>query len=101
MIELFILWNVAALRSDQQEDTDFSSGLIAVWIMLQIFIWPLSIFLVLWKRFGLKWFPSFIIAGSTLTWGWWLLGGENFFFGMGMLAMVAAASVVAHYVTNE
>lgn len=100
MIELLILWNVAALRSDGERDNDFSSGAIAVWIMLQILLWPFSLFAILWKRVGWSWWASLVATGTTVTWGYWLWG-ENFYFSMGMLGMVAAACVVAYAVVND
>lgn len=100
MIELFILWNVAALRSEGKEDNDTTTGAIAVWIMLQILIWPISMFTVLWQKTKLRWDQALIVSLIVLTWGIWL-GGENFFFTMGMLFMVAAAILVAKFVVDN
>ena len=100
MIELFILWNVAAARADQGEDTDFTTGLVVVWGVLQILIWPISMFALLWKKVGMRWDRALIVSGIVMTWGLWL-GGENFFFGMGMLAVVAAFSVIAYVVVSD
>jgi hypothetical protein len=93
MIELLILWNVAAARADASEDSDFSSGAIAVWIMLQILIWPISMFALLWKKVGMRWDRALIVSGIVMTWGLWL-GGENFFFSMGMIFIVLAGILV-------
>lgn len=96
MIELFILWNVAAARVDANngEDDDFTTGAVLVWAVLQILIWPLSMFALLWKRVGMRWYQALLASGVILTWGFWL-GGENFFFGMGMIAVVAAFTMIA------
>ena len=99
MIELLILWNVAAARADLGEDNDFSTGLIAVWIMLQILIWPLSI-LALLIKLGVHWLPSLIAASAFTTIGY-LLWGENFYYSLGMIGMVAAACVVAKHVVDN
>jgi hypothetical protein len=101
MIELFILWNVAAARADNgSEDTDATTGVIVVWAVLQILIWPISMFALLWKKVGMRWDRALIVSGIVMTWGLWL-GGENFFFGMGMLAVVAAFSVIAYQVVSD
>lgn len=100
MIELFILWNIAAARADQSEDTDMTTGVIVVWAFLQLFIWPVSMFLLLWKKVGLRWDRALIVSGIVMTWGLWL-GGENFFFGMGMIAVVAAFSLIAKEVVSD
>jgi hypothetical protein len=100
MIELFILWTVAAARADQGEDTDFTTGTVVVWAVLQILIWPISMFALLWKKVGMRSDRALIVSGIVMTWGLWL-GGENFFFGMGMLAVVAAFSVIAYVVVSD
>jgi hypothetical protein len=101
MIELLILWNVAAARADaSHEDTDFTTGIVVVWAVLQIFIWPLSMFALLWKKARMRWDRALIVSGIVMTWGLWL-GGEDFFFGMGMIAIVAAFSVIAKEVVSN
>jgi hypothetical protein len=100
MIELFILWNIAAARADQSEDTDMTTGVIVVWAFLQLFIWPVSMFLLLWKKVGLRWDRALIVSGIVMTWGLWL-GGENFFFGMGIIAVIAAFSLIAKEVVSD
>jgi hypothetical protein len=93
MIELLILWNVAAARADQAENTDMTHGVIAAWVMLQILIWPISIFALL-RKLGVRWLPS-LIAASAFTIIGYLLWGENFYFLLGGIAVFAAASLVA------
>ena len=100
MIELFILWNVAAARADSGEDNDFTSGAIGVWIVLQILIWPLSVFLLLWQRLGLRWYTSLITASAFTLIGY-LLWADNFYLLVGMIAAVAAACVVANEVVSD
>jgi hypothetical protein len=102
MIELFILWNVAAARVDASdgEDNDFTTGLVVVWAMLQILIWPISMFALLWKRVGMRWYQALLASGVVMTWGLWL-GGENFFFAVGMLAVVVACSLIAKEVLSD
>lgn len=96
MLELLILWNVGALRQERQEDNDFSSGIIAVWIMLQLLTWPLSLIAIL-RKVGLPWLIS-ILAASAFTFIGYLIGGESFYLGMGILSMIAAACLVAYAV---
>lgn len=103
MIELFILWNVAAARADASDgyDDDFTpGGLLPVWALLQILIWPVSMFALLWKKVGMRWYQALLASGVILMWGFWL-GGENFFFGMGMISVVAACSVIAKEVISN
>jgi hypothetical protein len=57
-------------------------------------------FALLWKKVGMRWDRALIVSGIVMTWGLWL-GGENFFFGMGMLAVVAAFSVIAKEVVSD
>ena len=103
MLELFILWNVAAARVDANDgyDDDFTpGGLLPVWALMQILIWPLSMFALLWKKVGLRWHQALIASGVILTWGLWL-GGENFFFAMGLIAVVAAFSLITKEVISN
>jgi hypothetical protein len=100
MVELFILWNVAAARADGGQDNDFSSGAIGVWIVLQILIWPLSMFLLLWQRFGLRWYTSLIVASAFTLIGF-LLWADSFYYVVGMVAAVVAACVVANEVVSN
>jgi hypothetical protein len=94
MIELLILWNIAAARADQQEEnTDFTYGVIAAWVMLQVLIWPISVFALLMKL-GMRWLPSLITASAFTIIGY-LIGGESFYFVLGFIAVFAAASLVA------
>jgi hypothetical protein len=103
MIELFILWNLSAARVDASdgENDDLSVGsLLSVWALLQILLWPISMFGLLWKKVGMPWYRALIASAVIMTWGLWL-GGENFFFGMGMLAVVAAFSLIAKKVLSN
>lgn len=83
------------MREEGRPDNDFSSGLIAVWIMLQILIWPISLFVILWQKLRWNWFVSLIAAAAFTTLGY-LAWGDNFYFLLGALGIVAAASVVTY-----
>jgi hypothetical protein len=100
MIELLILWNVAAARADRGEDSDFTSGAIGVWIIVQILIWPLSMFLLLWQRFGMRWYTA-LISAVAFTGVGYLLWADSFYLVVGMIATVAAACVVANEVVSN
>jgi hypothetical protein len=101
MVELFILWNVAAARADRAEDDDFTaSGLLPVWAMLQLFIWPLSLFFLLWQKLGLRWYMSLITASAITAVGY-LKWGENFYFLIGFISVFAAVCVIAYEVVSD
>jgi hypothetical protein len=100
MIELLILWNVAAIRQEAQEDNDFTTGAVAVWIVLQFFIWPISLFVLLWKKAGLAWSWALVTSVVVTTLGL-LLGGLDFYYIMGIAGICAAASVVGYIVANS
>ena len=96
MIELFILWNVAAARADNSsgEDTDLTpSGLLPVWAMLQILIWPLSMWLLLWKRFGVEWGWALGIT-STFTSLGIFLAQDSFYWVVGLIMSFGAFTVI-------
>jgi len=103
MIELLILWNVAAARADMSsgENDDFSAGsLLPVWAMLQILIWPISLWLLLWKRFGVEWGWALGIT-STFTSLGVFIAQDSFYLVVGMLASVAAFSLIAKEVMSD
>jgi len=101
MVELFILWNVAAARADRAEDNDFeASGLLPVWAMLQLFIWPLSLFFLLWQKFGLRWYTSLITASAFTAVGY-LIWKENFYFLIGFISVFAAVCIIAWEVLSD
>jgi hypothetical protein len=100
MIELLILWNVAALRQEQTNDTDSTVGVVAIWILAQVLIWPVSLFVLIWKFFKLPWLKALVVAVVITTIGF-LIGGSTFYFVVGGLFMVAAASAVAHIVLSD
>jgi hypothetical protein len=101
MIELFILWNVAAARADNaSEDTDGTTGVIVVWALLQILLWPISMWLLLWKRFGVEWGWALGIT-STFTSLGVFIAQDSFYLVVGMLASVAAFSLIAKEVVSD
>jgi hypothetical protein len=101
MIELFILWNVAAARADaNNEDTDFTTGAVVVWALLQILIWPVSMWLLLWKRFGVEWGWALGIT-STFTSLGILIAQDSFYWVVGFLAAVVAFSLIAKEVVSD
>jgi hypothetical protein len=99
MLELLILWNVSALREERREDTDFTIGIVGVWIMLQLLIWPLSAIALL-RKTGLSWLLS-ILAASAFAFIGYLIGGESFYLGVGILSMVGAACLVSYAVVSD
>jgi hypothetical protein len=100
MIELLILWNVAAARADQSEDTDATTGVIVVWAVLQILIWPVSMWLLLWKRLGVEWAWALGIT-STFTSLGLLIAQDSFYWVVGFLASVVAFSLIAKEVVSD
>ena len=100
MIELLILWNVAAARADQSEDTDATTGVIVVWAMLQILIWPVSMWLLLWKRLGVEWAWALGIT-STFTSLGILIAQDSFYWIVGFIASVVAFSLIAKEVVSD
>lgn len=93
MLELLILWNLAAFRQEHQEDNDFSSGAVAVWILLQLVVWPLSLFIICWQKFRWHWLVSANVAVwfTYLGYKFW---GDNFYFLFGIIATLAAVLYV-------
>jgi hypothetical protein len=101
MIELFILWNVAAARADQRsEDTDFTTGVVVIWALLQILIWPVSMWLLLWKRLGLDWGWALGITTTFTSLGI-LIAQDSFYWVVGFLASVVAFSLIANEVVSD
>jgi hypothetical protein len=101
MIELLILWNVAAARADYAEDNDFSAaGIVSVWALLQVLLWPISMWLLLWKRFGVEWGWALGIT-STFTSLGVFIAQDNFYLVVGMLASVVAFSLIAKEVVSD
>jgi len=102
MIELFILWNVAAARADagNQEDTDFTTGAVVIWALLQIVIWPVSMWLLLWKRVGVEWGWALGIT-STFTSLGIFIAQDSFYWVVGFLASVVAFSLIAKEVVSD
>jgi len=101
MIELLILWNVAAARADHgSEDTDATTGVIVVWALLQILLWPISMWLLLWKRFGVEWGWALGIT-STFTSLGVFIAQDSFYLVVGMLASVVAFSLIAKEVVSD
>ena len=102
MIELLILWNVAAARADanNQEDTDFTTGAVVIWALLQIVIWPLSMWLLLWRRFNVRWTWALGIT-STFTSLGILIAQDSFYWVVGLLMSVVAFSLIAKEVVSD
>jgi hypothetical protein len=100
MIELLILWNIGAARADQAEDTDFTTGLIVVWAVLQIVIWPVSLWLLLWKRFKVEWGWALGIT-STFTSLGLLIGQDSFYWIVGFIMSAVAFSLIAKEVVSD
>jgi hypothetical protein len=103
MIELFILWNVAAARADNSsgEDTDFTAqGLLPVWAMLQILIWPISMWLLLWKRLGVEWGWALGIT-STFTSLGIFLAQDSFYWVVGFIMSVGAFILITKEVLSD
>jgi hypothetical protein len=103
MIELFILWNVAAARADARAgyDDDLSPGsLLPVWALLQILIWPLSMWLLLWRRFGVEWGWALGIT-STFTSLGIFLAQDSFYWGVGLLMSVGAFILITKEVLSD
>jgi hypothetical protein len=100
MIELLILWNVAAARADQSEDTDETTGIIVIWALLQIVIWPVSMWLLLWRRLGVEWGWALGIT-STFTSLGLLIAQDSFYWIVGFLASVVAFSLIAKEVVSD
>ena len=103
MIELFILWNVAAARADMSsgEDDDFAaSGLIPVWALLQVLIWPISMWLLLWRRFGVEWGWALGIT-STFTSLGIFIAQDSFYWVVGLIMSVGAFTLIAKEVLSN
>jgi hypothetical protein len=103
MIELFILWNVAAARVDNSsgENSDFSAGsVLPVWAMLQILIWPISMWLLLWKRLGVEWGWALGIT-STFTSLGILIAQDSFYWVVGLIMSVGAFTLIAKEVLSD
>jgi hypothetical protein len=103
MIELFILWNVAAARTDMSsgENDDFSPGtLVSIWALLQILIWPLSMWLLLWRRFGVEWGWALGIT-STFTSLGILIAQDSFYWVVGFIMSVGAFILIAKEVLSD
>jgi hypothetical protein len=103
MIELFILWNVAAARADANDgyNDDFTpSGLLPVWAMLQILIWPLSLWLLLWKRLGVEWGWALGIT-STFTSLGIFIAQDSFYWVVGLIMSVVAFILITKEVLSN
>jgi hypothetical protein len=103
MIELFILWNVAAARADMSsgENDDFSaSGLLPVWAILQILIWPISMWLLLWRRLGIDWGWALGIT-STFTSLGIFIAQDSFYWVVGLIMSVGAFTLIAKEVLSD
>lgn len=94
MIELLILWNVAALREDIRDEQDRGFALIAAWVVLQILLWPISLFVIMCRWFRWRIWVS-LIAASAFTGLGYLAWGDNFYFLLGCFFVGAAAVAVA------
>lgn len=100
MIELLILWNVANAREELKDSkAEDAFGIIAVWVTLQILIWPTSMVALL-RKAGCKWHQALIATAVVTTWGLWL-GGLSFYFVTGMVGVLAAASAVALLIMKD
>ena len=103
MIELFILWNVAAARADMSsgENDDFSAGsLLPVWAVLQVLIWPISLWLLLWRRFGVEWGWALGIT-STLTSLGIFIAQDSFYWVVGLIMSVGAFILITKEVLSD
>ena len=99
MIELFILWNVAAARADNYSGED-DNNLLPVWALLQILIWPLSMWLLLWKRLGIDWGWALGIT-STFTSLGILIAQDSFYWVVGLIMSVGAFTLIAKEVLSD
>jgi hypothetical protein len=99
MIELFILWNVAAARVDSYSGDD-DNNLLPVWALLQILIWPLSMWLLLWKRLGIDWGWALGIT-STFTSLGIFIAQDSFYWVVGLIMSVGAFTLIAKEVLSD
>lgn len=100
MIELLILWNVASLRTELSDEDDIQFGLIGFWVMLQVLIWPISLFVIMCRWFHWNIFVS-LIAASAFTIAGYLLWAESFYFLTGFTFVGLAGAFVARAIMKS
>jgi hypothetical protein len=68
--------------------------------MLQILIWPISMWLLLWKRLGVEWGWALGIA-STFTSLGIFIAQDSFYLVVGFLVSVAAFALIGKEVASN
>lgn len=85
MLELFLLWKLSDVRDELYNyDTEDSFGVIVLFMVLQVFTWPLLLGAVLGKKFGWRYgIPAAVVPTTVLLlvdWGLYLAVGVGAFF---------------------
>jgi hypothetical protein len=92
-MELFVLGKLYSMSTDMREPDSDESGAIALAVLAQVVLWPLSLFFYLYRGRGWKIGHAGIVSGLLLypavflDWGW--------FFVFGFFAIIITGVVIA------